>query len=150
MSAAEATQEQVERMEVDPKKLVIALLAVFFLGILFAVLNGYYFSESGETLPLIVYGVSFLSIILGAFLVLLFQWRINKAQLERLLGVLPREERMILKVLMDNGGHVEQNYIVALTGLHKVAVSRTVAKLQERGVVEKRPLGNTNMVVLKL
>lgn len=137
-------------MDVEPKKLIAALLAVFFLGILFAVLNGYYFSEAGETLPLIVYGTSFLSIILGAFLVLLFQWRINKAQLERLLAVLPREERLIIKILMDNDGHAEQNMIVALSGLHKVVVHRVVKRLEERGVVEKRPLGNTNMLILKV
>ncbi len=137
-------------MDVEPKKLIAALLAVFLLGIGFAVLNGYYFSQSGESLPLIVYGLSFLSILVGAFLVLLFQWKINRQQLERVLGVLPREERMVIRVLLDNHGHVEQNYIVALTGLNKVTVSRTVAKLQERGVLEKKPLGNTNMLILKL
>ncbi len=137
-------------MDVEPKKLIAALLAVFLLGIGFAVLNGYYFAQSGESLPLIVYGLSFLSILVGAFLVLLFQWKINRQQLERVLGVLPREERMVIRVLLDNNGHVEQSYIVALTGLNKVTVSRTVAKLQERGILEKKPLGNTNMVILKL
>jgi len=137
-------------MDVEPKKLIAALLAVFLLGISFAVVNGYYFSQEGEALPLIVYGMSFLSILLGAFIVLLFQWRINKAQLENILGVLPREERMVIKILMDHNGHVEQNYIVALTGLHKVAVHRTLKKLEARGVVEKKPLGNTNMILLRL
>ncbi len=137
-------------MEVEPKKLVVALLAVFLLGILFAVLNGLYVLEAGESLPLIVYGMSFLSILVGAFLVLLFQWRVNRAQLERLLGVLPREERLLIRILLDNNGRLEQNYLVALSGLHKVAVSRVVARLSSRGVVEKRPLGNTNVVFLKL
>jgi hypothetical protein len=137
-------------MEVEPKKLVIALLVVFLLGISFAVLNGYYFAQSGESLPIIVYGVSFLSILIGAFVVLLFQWRINRAQLERILGVLENEERTIIKILLDNRGHIEQTYIVALSGMNKVVVSRSITKLEQRGVVEKRPLGNTNMILLKI
>jgi uncharacterized membrane protein len=137
-------------VDVEPKKLIAALLAVFLLGITFAVLNGYYFSQAGSALPIIVYGISFLSIIIGAFIVLLFQWRINRAQLEKVLGILERDERVVIKILLDNKGHIEQNYIVALSGMHKVAVSRTIAKLEARGVVEKKPLGNTNMIILKL
>jgi len=137
-------------VEVEPKKLVIALLAVFLLGIGFAVLNGFYYAQSGESLPAIVYGTSLLSVILGAFLVLLFQWRINRAQLERILGVLEREERMVMKILLDNKGHIEQSYIVALSGMHKVVVSRTITKLEGRGVIQKKPLGNTNMIILTL
>jgi len=137
-------------MEVEPKKLVVALLAVFLLGITFAILNGVYFSQSGEALPLIVYGVSFLSILVGAFVVLLFQWRINIAQLEKILGVLEHDERTVIKILLDNGRHIEQSYIVALSGMNKVAVSRTITKLESRGVLEKKPLGNTNMIILRL
>jgi uncharacterized membrane protein len=137
-------------VEVEPKKLVVALLAVFLLGISFAVLNGYYVAQSGETLPAIVYGISFLSIIVGAFVVLLFQWRINRTQLERVLGVLEREERTVIKILLDNNGHIEQSYIVAMSGMNKVAVSRTISKLEQRGVVQKKQLGNTNMIILTL
>ncbi len=137
-------------MEVEPKKLVVALLAVFLLGISFAILNGFYVTQSGESLPIIVYGISFLSISLGAFLVLLFQWRINRAQLERILSVLEHDERMIIKILLDNNWHIEQNYIVALSGMHKVAVSRAITKLALRDVIEKKPLGNTNMIILRV
>jgi len=137
-------------MEVEPKKLAVALIAVFLLGIGFAILNGYYFSQEGEALPLIVYGMSFLSILVGAFVVLIFQWRINQAQLQRVLGVLPREERIIIKLLLDHKNRLEQNHIVAYTGINKVGVSRVVSKLEQRGIVEKKPLGNTNLVLLKL
>lgn len=137
-------------MEVEPRKLIIAIIAVFVLGVSFAVLNGFYTAEEGTSLPVIVYGISFLSIIVGAFLVLLFQWRINRQQLERVLAVLPREERTIIKILLDNRGHLEQSYVVALSGLNKVMVSRTITHLEGRGILEKRPLGNTNMVILKL
>lgn len=137
-------------MEVEPRKLIVAIVAVFVLGVSFAVLNGFYTAEEGTSLPVIVYGISFLSIIVGAFIVLLFQWRINRQQLERVLALLPSDERTVIKILLDNNGHVEQSYIVALSGMHKVAVSRTVAHLEARGIIEKRPLGNTNMIILKL
>lgn len=137
-------------MEVEPKKLIIALIIVFLLGIGFALLNGFYFNQEGEALPLIVYGMSFLSIIAGAFIVLLFQWKINKSQLEKILNVLPREERLVIKILLDNNNHIEQNYLVALSGLNKVTISRTVMKLESRNIIEKKRLGNTNMIILKI
>lgn len=137
-------------MEVEPKKLITSLVVVFLLGVGFALLNGFYFSQEGEALPLIVYGMSFLSIMAGAFIVLLFQWKINKSQLEKILNVLPREERIVIKILLDNKNHIEQNYLVALSDFNKVTISRTVSKLEERKIIEKKRLGNTNMIILKL
>ena len=60
-------------MEIDNKRLFIGLILVFILGILFAVVNGFYTSATNEQLPLIVYGISFISILLGAFMVIMFQ-----------------------------------------------------------------------------
>ena len=87
---------------------------------------------------------------LPAFVVLVFQWRINRSQLERILSVLPREERIIIKILLDNKNRLEQNHIVALSGINKVGVSRVITRLEQRGVVEKKPLGNTNLIILRL
>ena len=137
-------------MELDTKRLVIGLVLVFLLGVSFAVVNGWYAATEGTQLPIIVYGISFLSVLLGAFIVVLFQWRINRAQINHLLKLLPREERLIVKVLLDNNNQLEQNKLVALSGLTKVQVSRTTSKLEERDVLEKKPLGNTKLVILKL
>ncbi len=137
-------------MEIDNKKLVIGLSLVFVLGILFAVVNGFYTSSTNEQLPLIVYGISFLSILFGAFIVLLFQWKISRMQVEKMLKILPRDERVVIKILLDNKSFLEQNKLVALSGFSKVQISRIVQRLVERDVVEKRHLGNTNLILLKL
>jgi uncharacterized membrane protein len=136
-------------MDIDNRRLVIGLALVFLLGVLFAVVNGAYTSSTNEQLPLIVYGISFLSVVIGAVIVLLFQLKINKMQIEKVLRIFPREERTIVKILLDNNNKLEQNKIVVLSGFTKVQVSRVVQKLVEREVIEKRDMGNTNLVVLK-
>ena len=137
-------------MEVSPRRLVAALSLVFFLGVLFALVNGYYVESVNAQLPLIVYAVSFVSVMVGAALVIVFQWRISRAQLDRVLAVLPRDQRLVLKTLLDHHKMLEQSRLVAITGLSKVQVSRALDALAQKGVVEKRPLGQTNLVVLKL
>ena len=137
-------------MEIDNKRLVIGLSLVFLLGIMFAVVNGFYTNSTNEQLPLIVYGISFLSILIGAFIVVMFQLKINKLQLERVLKILPGEERKVVKILLDNNNSIEQNKLVVLSGFTKVRISRILQKLAEREVVEKKNMGNTNLVVLRI
>ena len=137
-------------MEIDNKRLITGLSLVFVLGILFAVVNGIYTQSTNEQLPLIVYGISYLSIIIGAFIVIMFQLKINRMQLERVLKILPCDERTVVKILLDNSNKIEQNKLVVLSGFTKVQVSRVVQKLVERDVVEKRNLGNTNLIMLKI
>ena len=137
-------------MEIDNRRLVIGLSMVFLLGILFAVVNGEYAESTNEQLPLIIYGMSFLSILIGAFIVLIFQWKISRIQLERVLRILPRDERIVVKILLDNNNSIEQNKLVVLSRFSKVQVSRIIQKLQEREVVEKHPMGNTNLILLKI
>ena len=62
-------------MEIDKKRLVVGLSLIFVLGILFAIVNGFYVSSTNEQLPLIVYAISFLSILIGAFIVVMFQFK---------------------------------------------------------------------------
>jgi uncharacterized membrane protein len=137
-------------MEVTPKKLVIALGSVFILGVLFAIANGYYTSETDNPLPIIVYLIAFVSLIVGAFISILFQWKINKMQLERVLKILPEEERSIITLLIQNNNSLEQNKLVALTGIHKVKMSRLISDLEFRKIVKKTDLGNTNLIVLTI
>lgn len=125
------------------------MVLVFLLGISFAIVNGYYVTESGESLPVIVYAIAFVSLLVGASVVLLFQYRVNRAQIGGVLTLLPGDERAVVKVLLENGNRIEQSHLVALSGLSKVKVSRILARLTQRGVIEKRPLGNTNLVQLK-
>ena|SRR3989344_7357031 len=137
-------------MEISNKRLIIGFVLIFILGILFALINGFYTSMENEQLPLIVYGISFLSILIGASIVFLFQWKISKIQLENVLKILPKDERVVVKILLDNNNKIEQNKLVVLSGFTKVQISRILQKLAERDVVEKKNMGNTNLVVLKI
>ena len=134
-------------MEVSETRLGIAIIAVFGLGILFAVLNGYYIQDYGEPIPMIVYGMTAVSMGVGALLVMLFQWKISQKQLYRILKVLPEDERAIVEILVKEK-RMEQNLLVAESGLSKVKVSRTLSKLEQRNLIEKKPMGNTNLIKL--
>ena len=134
-------------MEVSEIRLGAAIIAVFGLGILFSILNGYYIENTGDPIPLIVYGMTAVAMGVGALLVMLFQWKISQKQLYRILKVLPEDERMIVELLVKEK-RMEQNLLVAESGLSKVRVSRTLSKLEQRKIIEKKPLGNTNLVKL--
>ena len=136
-------------MEVSETRLAVAIIAVFGLGVTFSILNGYYMEDTGSSIPLMVYGMTAVAMGVGALVVLLFQWRINKKQFQRLLRVLPGDERVVVELLLEDG-RMEQTYIVAESGLSKVKVSRILSRLEQRGIVEKKPLGNTNLVKLKI
>lgn len=137
-------------MEVPPKRLIIALAIVFFLGVIFSYLNGYYMQTRGEQIPTIAYLLSFVSLMLGAGLVLLVQKRTTDKQVRSLLRILPENERKIIEILLENKKGLEQNKIVALSEMHKVKVSRTLSKLEKRNVIKKTPVGNTNYITLKI
>jgi len=139
-----------KNIEIPINRLVISFGLIFILGILFAILNGYYVQENGSELPLIVYGISFVSLIVGAVVILLFQWKINKIQLENILKILPKDEAEIIKFLIEHNNRLEQNYLVAYTGYNKVKISRILTKYEQKGIIEKRNVGNTNLVILKI
>ena len=84
-------------MEVSPKKIIMALGAVFVLGVLFAIANGYYTEETDTPLPILFYLVALVSLLVGVFIAVLFQWKINKLQLERVLKILPESYQQVRK-----------------------------------------------------
>ncbi|MEI6058447.1 MAG: hypothetical protein WCP89_01625 [archaeon] len=137
-------------MEVSTKKIVLALGSVFVLGVLFAIANGIYTENTESSLPLFVYLIALVSLVTGVFISFLFQWKINKIQLERVLKILPEDERKLVSLLIQNNNSLEQNKLVALTGIHKVKMSRLISDLEFRGIVKKTNLGNTNLVVLSI
>ena len=137
-------------MEISEKRLIIGIGSIFILGILFAFISSDYSSTTGEPLPYEVYLIAIASMVAGAFIVILFQTKRGKNELERVLNILPHDERVVVKILLENNGKIEQNYLVVLSGFNKVKISRIVAKLEGRGVLEKKNLGNTNYLVLKV
>lgn len=137
-------------MDVSPKRLIVGFILIFLLGVLFSIVNGIYTTQNEDPLPLIVYAISFTSIIIGGFIVILFQSKINKVQLKRVLKILPQNEEKIVEKLLENNGALEQNRLVALTGINKVKMSRILSELERRNVVKKTNLGNTNLIALNI
>src|SRR3989338_10554516 len=137
-------------MEVSPRRLAVAIALIFLLGVLFAIVNGYYTEEEDSALPIIVYGISLLSLVIGGIIILLFQWKISKMQMTRGLKGLPSEERLLVTLLFENGNSMEQNKLVALSGFNRVKISRLVSALEKRRAVRKTDLGNTNLIVLDI
>ncbi|MFH1721251.1 MAG: hypothetical protein ABH950_01455 [Candidatus Altiarchaeota archaeon] len=121
----------------------------FFLGILLSILNGEYIADTGNQMPILAYGVAAVAMGVGALIMLLFQWRVSRKQMDYLLKILPEDERKVVGVLLKEK-KIEQMYLVAECGLSKVKVSRLLSKLEQRGIVEKKPLGSTNLVKLKI
>lgn len=138
------------QIEIPLNRLIIGFGLVFILGVLFAIINGYYIEESGDPLPFIVYVISAISLTLGGILILLFQSKINKIQLKSILTLLPADEAEVIRLLIENNNRLEQNHMVALSGYNKVRISRIVKHFEQRRIIEKRNLGNTNLIILKL
>ncbi len=136
-------------MEVSETRLAVAIVSVFGLGVMLSIINGYYIEDTGSPIPLTIYAMTAVAMGVGALIVLLFQWKISQRQLHRLLKILPEDERTIIKLLLDEK-KIEQTHIVAESGLSKVKVSRIITKLEQRKIIEKKPLGNTNLIKLKI
>jgi uncharacterized membrane protein len=136
-------------MEVSETRLAAAIVLVFILGIMLSILNGYFIEDTGTSMPFLTYGVAAVAMMVGAMIILLFQWKINRRHAFEMLRILPPDERKLAEILLKEK-RIEQIYLVAESGLSKVKVSRLLTKLEQRGVIEKKPLGNTNLIILKI
>jgi len=63
-----------------------------------------------------------------------------------ILDLLEGDEKKIVKAIIDAGGETSQSKLPSKTGLSRVAVSRTLSDLEQKGVVQKKDLGVTNWV----
>jgi uncharacterized membrane protein len=136
-------------MEIGGKKLLIALGALFILGIVLAMSNAYCAVNMGHVFAPLLYGIALVALTTGSAITLLFHWKIDKMQLEKVLKILPEDEAKIFKVLIAKKS-VSQTELKYLSGLSKLKVSRIIIKLEQRNIVEKKPYGNTNLIVLKI
>ncbi len=59
---------------------------------------------------------------------------------------LDRDERSILKILLDNEGKIEQKDLPELTGFSKSKVSRILKRLDSAGIVRRTSVGKTKVV----
>jgi hypothetical protein len=136
-------------VDVNEKKLIAALSIVFLFGISLSIYNGYHMKVMGHPFCGDIYIVSIVSLAIGGLITLMFQWKINKTQLQRIIKILPHDEARIVNILVEKG-ETTQTELKNVTGLSKVKISRILTKLEERGTVKKKPYGNTNLISLTI
>jgi len=64
--------------------------------------------------------------------------------------VLKKDEKRLIDILAERKGQAIQRVIVRESDFSKAKVSRLVASLKERGIVDVEHLGRTNRIILKL
>ena len=65
------------------------------------------------------------------------------------ISLLGDDEKMVYNKLKDNKGSLFQSKLVAETGLGKVTMTRILDSLEQKGILERKRRGMTNIVVLK-
>lgn len=135
----------------EPKRLALSLGLVLSLGMLITVFSVYHMQHMGGSYqyPLFLYGTTLLALAVGGSIVYLLGEKVDAKRVEKLLAILPTDERKVLRLLLERK-EVEQKRLVTLTGLSAVKTSRVLTTLASRGVVEKHKHGYTNLVTLKL
>jgi uncharacterized membrane protein len=136
-------------MEITRNKLIIAVGLLFALGIVLAWSNAYCAVSMGHMFAPLLYGIALIALATGGAIALLFQWKVDRVQLEKVIAILPEDERKVLRAVIDKRS-VSQSELKFLAGLSKVKVSRVVSKLEQRNIIEKRPYGNTNLIIRKI
>lgn len=61
---------------------------------------------------------------------------------------LNKEEKIVLKIIIENKA-IFQADLIEKTGFNKAKVTRIIDKLENKGIVERKRRGMTNIVVLK-
>lgn len=68
---------------------------------------------------------------------------------QSLLNLFDKDEKKVVKALLDKGGERLQAEIVKKTKLSKVKVHRILKRLEGKQLVEKKAKGNTNLIKAK-
>ncbi len=137
------------RIEISTRKLIIAFGLLLSLGMILAISNAYCATNMGHLYSPLLYGVTLIALTTGVAIALLLQWKIDKLQLERIINILPEDDRKVIKVILDKKKNITQSELRYLTGLSKVKISRILSKFEQRGIIEKKAYGNTNLIILK-
>jgi len=131
------------------KRMLIVIAAVFLFGLSISVLNSFHVLVVEHPLEPALYLLAMEFFALGGLANLLLRKHIASAQFEKILSVLPEDERNLLRVIYARKT-VTQNELVSGTGIYKMKVSRILQKFRERGVIDKKPQGYTNAVLSKI
>lgn len=106
-----------------------------------AIITVYERGFSEQSPNYLVYGI--LSLIIIALIALVLFYKREKMDVAMM--TLTDEEKMIVNKISDSG-EMTQKKLVKLTGYSKSKMSKIIRRLEERGIVEKIPWGNTNIL----
>ncbi|MBU3942208.1 MAG: hypothetical protein KKF74_04825 [Nanoarchaeota archaeon] len=73
----------------------------------------------------------------------------DKEKIEKIIRILKGDERKVYETITESGGALFQAEVVEKTGFNKVKASRTLDKLEGKGLIERRRRGMTNLVLIK-
>lgn len=133
-------------IELTRKRLLIILGLLFALGISLAVANASCAINLGHIFAPFLYGITVIALATGSSVTLLFQWKVDKIQLEKLISILPEDERKVLRIIIEKKT-ITQTDLRYTSNLSKVKLSRIITRLEQRKIIEKRPYGNTNLII---
>ena len=139
-------------MEISKNKLLISAGLVVILGVLITIFSVYHAQHMGIgyfQYPLFLYGTSILSLAIGIFIMYLLEEKVNKAQIKKLLSILPADEGKVMRILIERK-EIEQRKLATLSELSTVKMSRVISVLGQRGVIEKKKHGYTNLIILRI
>jgi len=148
---------------------VLFVASVFVLGIKLLNPTPLLISVSGEMIPVKSTTFTFFDVVILIIssnilsisaIYLLFFDSIEKPAGELVLGERKKrwedvvktfkdDDQKIYKAIIDSDGIIEQSELPEKTGISKSNVSRTLDRLESRGLVEKRRRGMGNTVLLK-
>jgi len=131
------------------KRMIITISLVFLFGIFLSVLNSLHIFVLGHPLRPAMYLLAIEFFALGGLTNLLLRGRISHVQFERILAILPKDERDILRVIYLNKS-ITQKDLMDKTGIYKMKISRMLRKFEQRGLIGKKPYGYTNLIISKI
>ena len=105
--------------------------------------------EYGNIVILLFPTAAVISFIMGLIISIFFQWGISIVHFEKIVRLLPKDEATILTLLF-NKQRVTQTEIFAITSISRAKISRILSRLEDRGVIIKRPWDDTNLIEAKL
>ena len=111
--------------------------------------NDYCPADHGQT-SFSLYGAFIVIIFLVGLSVYLIFWDKDNNEFKKVnLSKLDVKEKEIYHIIKNNDGSMYQSDLIKETGFSKVKITRILDKLEQKGIVEKKRRGMTNIVVLK-
>ncbi|MFH0929352.1 MAG: MarR family transcriptional regulator [Candidatus Aenigmatarchaeota archaeon] len=75
--------------------------------------------------------------------------KLTKQNYRKIMNELGKDEKLVLKKVIESDGSVLQSKLVETTNLNKVRVTRTLDRLEGKGLIERNRRGMRNVIILK-